>query len=169
MRDLLLLRHAKSDRQQLSSGDISRPLNKRGRGAALRVGNWMKRHRIRPQWVICSTALRTRETLDLMRSEVNIADELIAFDKRAYLADVGALLAILARCPEDMNNILVIGHNPGMEQLLDYLCGPKLPLSEKGKLMPAGTLAQVSLPDDWRKLAPGSGKLARIIRPEDIA
>ena len=168
MRNLFLLRHAKSDRTQQIT-DFDRPLNGRGRDAALRIGKWMKRHRIQPEWVICSPALRTRETLDLLRSKLKISDELIDFDKRAYLADVRTLLAILARCPKDMSNILLVGHNPGLEELLDYLCGPNLPISEKGKVMPTAALAQIALPDEWRKLASRTGKLTRIVRPGDIA
>jgi phosphohistidine phosphatase len=169
MRTLLLLRHAKSDRTQQVSEDFERPLNERGRDAATRVGHWMKHHHLRPEWVICSPAARTRETLAIMRTHLPIPDTLIDFDDRVYLADVQTLLAVLARCPQDMNNILMIGHNPGLEELLVYLCGEQLPLSAKGKLMPTATLAQIAMPDDWRGLAAKSGKMMHLVRPDELA
>lgn len=169
MRTLLLLRHGKSDWKQQASEDFDRPLNERGRDAADRVGQWMKHHHLPPEWVICSPAARTRETLALLRAHLTVPDTLIDFDDQVYLADLGTLLAVLAHCPQDMNNILVIGHNPGMEELLEYLCGENLPLSAKGKLMPTATLAQIALPDDWRRLAARSGKMIHIIRPDELA
>jgi phosphohistidine phosphatase len=169
MRTLLLLRHGKSDWKQQASEDFDRPLNDRGRHAAGRIGRWMKEHHLDPEWVVCSPAARTRETLARLRSHLPIPDTLIDFDDRVYLADLPTLLALLAHCPQDMSNILLVGHNPGMEQLLEYLCGPNLPLSAQGKLMPTATLAQIALPDDWRALAVRSGKVVQIIRPEDLA
>ena len=104
----------------------------------------------------------------LLRAHLSVPDTLIDFDDRVYLADPGTLLAVLARCPQDMNNILVIGHNPGLEELLEFLCGEQLPLSSKGKLMPTATLAQIALPDEWRGLTARSGKLIHIVRPDDL-
>ena len=169
MRTLLLLRHAKSDRDQPVVEDFARPLNARGREDAARMGGWMKEHHLQPEWVICSPAVRTRETLALLRTRIAIPDTLIDFDDRVYLADLTTLLAVLVRCPQDMSNVLLIGHNPGLEQLLVHLCGEALPLSAKGKLLPTAALAQVALPDDWGSLPSRIGKLVHIIRPEGLA
>ena len=168
MRTLLLLRHAKSDWKRQTSGDFDRPLNRRGRNNAVHVGQWMKQHHLHPDRVICSPALRTRETLQLLRSKLDIPDACIHFDDRAYLADAQTLSTILTRCPHDINTVLLIGHNPGMELLLEYLCGSDIPLSEKGKLMPTATLAQIALRDDWRALCAGAGKLIKITRPGEL-
>lgn len=168
MRTLLLLRHAKSDRDQPVVEDFARPLNVRGREAAARIGAWMKEHHLQPEWVICSPSVRTRETLTLLRQHLAIPETLIDFDDRVYLADVTTLLGVLARCPEDMNNVLLVGHNPGIEQLLVHLCGEPLPLSAKGKLMPTAALAQITLPDDWRTLPLRAGKLTQMMRPEEL-
>ena len=169
MRTLLLLRHAKSDRTQPVSEDFDRPLNQRGREAADGVGRWMKHHHLQPEWVVCSPAARTRETLTLLRTHVTIPETLIDFDDRVYLADVETLLAVLARCPQDVNNVLMIGHNPGLEQLLLYLCGEGLPMSSNGKLLPTATLVQIDLPDDWRALSARAGKMMHIVRPSEQA
>jgi phosphohistidine phosphatase len=168
-RNLYLLRHAKSDWKDHGAEDIDRHLNERGRGAAKRIGLWMKQQRIRPNWVICSPAVRTRETLELLRSHVKIPDTQVSIDDAVYLAEVQKLLSILAQCSQEPNDVLIVGHNPGMEELLAYLCGGNLPLSKKGKLMPTATLVHVALPGDWHRLAPNSGKLVRIVRAEDLA
>jgi len=167
-RNLYLLRHAKSDWKDQGAEDIERRLNERGRDAAKRIGLWMKQQRLRPNWVICSPAARTRETLELLRSHVKIPDTQISFDDEVYLAEVRSLLSILAQCPQEQNDVLLVGHNPGMEELLVYLCGDNLSISKKGKLMPTATLVHVALPGEWRRLAPNSGKLVSIVRSEDL-
>ena len=129
----------------------------------------MKQVHLHPDWVISSPALRTRETLEHLRSKLDIPDTCIHFDDRAYLADAQTLLTILTQCPHDTNTILLIGHNPGLELLLDHLCGPDLPLPEDGKLIPTATLVQIALPDDWRTLSAGAGKLIQITRPSELA
>jgi len=169
MRTLFLLRHGKSDWKQEVSADFDRPLNERGRDASDRVGQWMRQHHLQPEWVVCSPSKRTRETLAQLRAYLSVPDTLIDFDDQIYLADIASLLAVLTRSPQDVSNVLLVGHNPGMEQLLIYFCGESPPLSKKGKLMPTASLAQIALPDDWHALAPASGKLVQIIRPEDLA
>ena len=167
-RFLYLLRHAKSDWKQPGTEDIDRPLNERGRAAASALGQWMKQQGLLPNWVICSPAARTRETLDPLRSLLKIPAKLIDFDDKMYLADLGTLLEVLADSPQDVKDVLLIGHNPGMEELLTHLCGTDVPLSRKGKLMPTATLVQIALPDDWQRLVSHSGKLMSIVRPEEL-
>ncbi len=167
MRNLILLRHAKSDWTWQVPEDFDRPLNKRGRAAASHVGQWMKRHHLQPDWVISSPAARTRETLVQLRTHLPIADTLIDLDDRVYLADMSTLLVVLADCPQGTSQVLLLGHNPGLEELLIHLCGDGLPLSNKGKLMPTATLAQIALPEDWHALAVGSGKIVHLVRPND--
>ncbi len=168
MKSLLLFRHAKSDWDNLELKDFDRPLNQRGNKAAMRMGRWMNENDIRPQWIVCSTALRAQQTLQGLREHLAIPDARINHQERLYLASVTTLLEVMAQCPQDGGAVMMIGHNPGLEDLLHYLCGPGLPLSSKGKLMATATLAQAHLPNDWQQLAPRSGKLQRIIRPSEI-
>ena len=168
MKTLLLFRHAKSDWDDPEQQDFDRPLNERGRKSASHMGQWLKQQHVQPEWIVCSAAQRGMETLALLRESLTIPDTLVQFDDRLYLADLTSLLEILAQCPQDMDQIMLVGHNPGLEELLSYLCGPNLPLSNKGKLMTTATLAQASLPDDWLQLAPQCGKLQQIIRPAEI-
>ncbi len=168
MKSLLLLRHAKSDWDSPNQLDIDRPLNQRGHKSAALIGQWLKQQHIQPEWAICSPALRVRETMTALHNKLNLPESLIQFDERLYLASLNTLLDVLSQCPDDMDQILLVGHNPGLEQLLAYLCGPNLPLSPTEKLMGTATLAHIALPDDWHKLTPESGKLKQIIRPSDI-
>lgn len=168
MKSLLLLRHAKSDWGSPEQPDIERPLNQRGHQSAALMGTWLMRQHIQPEWAICSTAQRVRETMTDLCSNLSLPESLIQFDQRLYLADLNTLLDSLSQCPNDMDYILLVGHNPGLEQLLIYLCGPNLPRSKSGKLMATATLAHINLPDDWHQLAPECGKLKQIIRPNEI-
>ena len=168
MKTLLLFRHAKSDWGNPGQADFDRPLNERGSKSAKRMGEWMKQQHIQPEWIICSPAQRAQETLSLLRHSISIPDTLVQFDERVYQASLSTLLEIIAQCPEDMDNIMLVGHNPGMDELLTYLCGANLPLSSKGKLMATATLAQISLPDDWQQLKSECGKLQQITRPGEI-
>ncbi len=168
MKTLLLLRHAKSDLDSATQLDIDRPLSQRGHKSAALIGQWLKQQHIQPEWAVCSPALRVRETMTGLRNNLILPESLIQFDERLYLASLTTLLDVLSQCPDDMDQILLVGHNPGLEELLIYLCGPKLPLSSNGKLMATATLAQINLPDDWRRLTPECGTLRQIIRPSDI-
>ncbi len=168
MRTLLLMRHAKSDWAQLGLTDFDRPLNDRGQKAARRMGLWMKEARVQPDWVICSSACRAQQTLDGLREPLSMPDTQIQHEARAYLAAPDTLLSLLADCPHDKAHVLLIGHNPGLEELLTHLCGNTVPLSKTGKLMPTATLAQIALDDDWHHLDSGSGRLIEIVRPREL-
>jgi len=161
------MRHAKSDWSLDDTPDIDRPLNSRGQGAALRMGQWLTDEQIQPSHIICSNARRARETLDGVLQSVQIDDAAVHFDPRAYLANLYTLLSILADAPEQ-SPILLIAHNPGLEELLTYLCGPDLPYNAKGHLLSSGTLAQIQLPDDWHELERQCGQLQQLIRPREL-
>lgn len=167
MRTLLLLRHAKSDWAN-DLPDFERPLNARGQQAAQRMGCWMREHHIQPEWIVSSPAQRTLETVAGLRQHLDIPDTLVHYDERLYLASAPTLLEVAARCPTDMDNAMLVAHNPGLDDVLLWLCGPDLPRSRKGKLMTTASLAQIQLPEDWQHLTPGCGKLQQIIRPGEI-
>jgi len=115
---LLLLRHAKSDWSG-SLGDHDRPLAARGRKAAPRMGAVMRKKGYVPALVLCSTAERTKETLELLLPALR-ADPKIQYDRALYLAEWPVLLAILQGAAAD-TPLLMIGHNPGLEQLASAL------------------------------------------------
>ena len=166
-RELFILRHAKSDWDSNAKADSERPLNKRGRHDAPRIGRWMREHYQYPGWVLCSTATRARETLHAIARELELQSERIHFSPELYLANLSALLKILRDIPADRNSVMLVGHNPGLDELVSFLSKTPIPLTESGKLMTTACLAVFKLPDDWNDLE-GKGELVNIIRPSDL-
>ena len=169
MKTLTLLRHAKSDWDDTVQRDFDRPLNPRGRRAARTVGREMKRLGLLFDHVIASSAVRVRETL----SEVEGAYGALSphFEKRVYLADPDTLLELIRAAPDGAETLLVVGHNPGLEQLVLALSAPgATPLREEVEVKyPTATLAELRLPvERWADVAEGSAELARFIRPRDL-
>ena len=165
-KQLWLLRHAKSDWDQDLS-DFERPLNKRGKKDAIQMGNWMMENKLVPDLIISSPAERAFQTchyiLQGFQGQINVP----VWDKRLYLADVDTILSILKEQSENNHKIMIVGHNPGLDYLLQYLCGDKLPLTKKGKLMTTATLAIIKLHDSWSNIGPDENKLAQIARPKE--
>jgi len=164
-RHLLLLRHAKSAWDTDAPDDFERPLAKRGMKDALRMGQWMHGEGVAPDYVLSSPAVRARETSYRVGKELGISKKDIHFDRRLYAADVKTLLEVLADCPKGRKNVMLVGHNPGMAELLAYLWGDKTVTPEDGNLMPTATLARLKLPDDWSWLENGCGQAVSITRP----
>lgn len=167
-RQLMLLRHGKSDWNAAVSGDFRRPLAKRGKKASLRVARWMREHAPLPDCVVSSPAERTKATALLVCDKLGIPERNILWDSTLYLADLGSLLASLAQIPDTCKTTLVVGHNPGLEELLSYVCRPPIPQPADGKLMPTAALAQIAMPEDWRRLGPGAGRLVSITVPRTL-
>lgn len=166
-RELFILRHAKSAWHSDVSRDQDRPLNKRGRKDAPRVGVWMREHYLYPGWVYCSTAARARETLAAVAQELQLPAERITYIDELYLADLPVLLQLLSEIPLEYNSVMLVGHNPGLDSLVQHLSKLEVPLTDSGKLMTTACLAQFKLPDDWTDLS-GRGELLQLIRPADI-
>lgn len=166
-RELLLLRHGKSD-WDADADDFNRPLKDRGKRGAQRVGVWLLQHELPPDLVISSPAERALVTAEKCCKVMGIPSRNIEQDQRIYLADPDALLEVLANCPPEAQRVMLVGHNPGMEQLLRELADPTPETPEDGKLMPTATIARLSMPDDWRDLAPGAAKLLQLVRGSSL-
>ena len=164
----MLLRHAKSDWDSGAADDFDRPLAKRGRGAAKRMAAWMMQHDIVPECVISSTAVRARETTAIVGDVLGLDAARIEYQDRLYLADVEELLAAARDCPKSAKSVMLVGHNPGLEDLLTYLCGDRVPTAANGKLLPTAALAQIALPDNWKILHRNSGEIIAITRPKEL-
>lgn len=162
-RELMLLRHGKSDwSEQLD--DFDRPLKQRGKQGAQRVGVWLRQQELLPDYVVSSPAERAFATAQRVVMAMGLDSREIAQDRRIYAARVEDLLQVLANVPNSARRVLLVGHNPGLEELMEYLEGKPLPLPGDGKLLPTATLANIELPDDWRHLKSGSGRLTGITR-----
>ncbi|MFO1429059.1 MAG: histidine phosphatase family protein [Candidatus Competibacteraceae bacterium] len=166
-RFLLLLRHAKSAWDTETATDFARPLNKRGERDAPRMGRWLRQQGLLPDYVVSSPAERAKQTALKVCHALALEDERLHWEPRIYEAPLGDLLQVLAACPETARTVLLVGHNPGLELLLRYLC-EAAPTPADGKLLPTATVAQLVMPDDWRQLTPHCARLLAITRPVSL-
>jgi phosphohistidine phosphatase len=164
---LLILRHGKSD---WSTGkvDFERPLKERGRVAAQRIGAWLRSQGQIPDWVVSSDAERAKGTAEATVQTLGLKPKDIHWDTRLYAATLHELLDALRDCPQQCRRVLLVGHNPGLEDLVSHLAGRQIEIPDDGKLLPTATLARLSMPDDWDKLPPGCARLESITRPADL-
>ncbi|MES9951057.1 MAG: histidine phosphatase family protein [Candidatus Thiodiazotropha sp.] len=163
----MLLRHGKSDwSQQLE--DFKRPLKDRGKRGAQRMGVWLLQQQLQPDYVISSPAERAIVTAQKTVKAMGGDADAIVQDRRIYAANVGELLRVLSDVPPDSKRVMLVGHNPGLEMLTEYLHGERIPLPSDGKLIPTATLAHIEMPDDWIDLKTGDGELLSIVRPSSL-
>ena len=170
MRTLYLLRHAKSSWDDPRLPDYERPLSGRGRRAAGLIATHLERHAIRPSLVLCSSARRTRETLDAIRTALGQNAEVLVEDE-LYGADAGQLVARLGRCPPGARSVMVIAHNPGLEDLAHQLAGDgdERALRQLRAKYPTGALATLDVGEHpWQDLAPGQAYLVGLVTPKDL-
>jgi phosphohistidine phosphatase len=162
MKTLLLLRHAKSSWKDPDLDDHDRPLNKRGKREAPRMGELLKDEELLPDFILSSSARRTRKTVEHVvhasgyRGETRLTSEL-------YEAGPDKLRQVLAALPAELGRVLLVGHNPGLEELLESLTGSYTPLS-------TAALAQVELPiSGWNELADKPrGTLVHLWQPREL-
>lgn len=171
MLTLLLLRHAKSDWDNPALADFDRPLAKRGKKAAPRMGAEIAALGLRPDLVLCSTAARAKETLALTLPELGTSPPQVVYDETIYMAAPETLLGLLRKLPagkERPQTVMVVGHNPGFEELAEILVGggdeeAQDMMAEK---FPTCSLAVITFDTDkWAEVAPGGGSLARFLTP----
>jgi len=159
-RVLLVLRHAKAV-HEAGLRDLDRGLTKRGRRDAAAAGTMMRDAGLIPDRVLCSAALRTRQTWQHVSEALGPAADKakVSFESRLYDADETALLQAVRRTPDKAGTVLLVGHNPASQELV-------LDLTGLGDLaFPTSALAVVRLPGSWADTGPGGGELARIWTP----
>ena len=162
MKTLYLLRHAKSSWKDAHLQDFDRPLNGRGREAAPLVGRFLRKRKLRVDLILSSPAARARQTATLVRESAGLSAELL-FDERIYEADSARLLEVVTRAGETADALMLVGHNPGMEELLRLLTGEE-------RQMRTATLACVALEvEKWSKVQEGAGRLEWLVRPKELA
>ena len=162
MKSLLILRHAKSDWGEPGLKDQERPLNKRGRKAAPKIGQLLREKDLLPDLVLCSTAVRARSTAEMAAAASGYQGK-IEFLPSLYAAPPEAYIAALSALPDTLQSVMVVGHNPGLEELLQDLTSKYEPL-------PTAALAYVRLPiEHWAELADdAAGELVHVWRPKEI-
>ena len=167
MKTLTLLRHAKSDWDDMTLRDFDRTLNDRGRRGAEAMGAHLRRMGWHCDAALASPAARVKRTI-----EGTAIDVRPRYDDRLYLADAGTILGLLQEVEGDPASVLVAGHNPGLQELIFLLVGPEHEnalLSEAAAKFPTATIAVLELAiDRWTVIAPGCGELVHFARPRDL-
>ncbi|WP_277982075.1 SixA phosphatase family protein [Sphingomonas phyllosphaerae] len=170
MKTLTLLRHAKSGWDDAVPRDLDRPLNPKGRRAAQAIGREIKAMGLNFDRVLASPAVRVRETIE--EAERGLGRALAPeWDRRLYLASAATLLDVVHEQDDAAETLLLVGHNPGLEELVLALV-PEVPgglrdaVEEK---YPTATLAEMTFAaDGWREVTRGGATLTRFVRPRDI-
>lgn len=162
MRTLVVLRHAKSDRDQ-PVGDRDRPLAARGRRQAPEAGRWLAANLDRIDLAVVSPAARARQTWDLVAAELTEAGRPppeLRLDERVYAATWPDLATVVQELPDDADTVVLVGHNPAVEDLVEALTRVWVP-------MPTSTLALVEVAGSWSDARPGWARMLTTGRPPD--
>ncbi|MGI8681523.1 MAG: SixA phosphatase family protein [Mycobacteriales bacterium] len=164
-RRLVLVRHAKSETD--GTADSERPLAQRGVADAPAIGRWLAEHAVVPDRVVVSPARRARQTWELAASEVGAAPEPV-LDERVYDNTVEDLLAVIRETPAGVEILVLVGHNPSMEQLaaaLDDGRGHAAGRHELARKYPTSGVAVFAVNGDWAAVGPGGGTLVSFTAP----
>lgn len=169
MRQLLLLRHAKSSWDDPGLSDHSRPLNQRGQISAGAMRQAMLGLALAPDVVLVSSSRRTLQTLEALEpwEETPIVEPMDAL----YLATAPQLLQVLNKVAETARSVLLIGHNPGLQELALLLAGSARDPADARRLAegyPTSALAEFTVPGSWRSLSQGGARLHRFLAPRDL-
>jgi phosphohistidine phosphatase len=170
MKSLYLLRHAKSSWKDPGLNDHDRPLNKRGRQTAKMMAAYFRRAKIAPDLVICSTAVRAQQTLDPIIKATKKPPKIVLV-RGIHEGAQRTLWEQLWNLPESAKSVLLIGHNPALQDLALELAHTDLNklLSSAGGKFPTGAMASFRFDGAWKALAPQGALLASFITPKSIA
>jgi len=171
MKTLGIFRHAKSDWHDAVARDFDRPLNGRGRKGAVVMGRHIADQAWTWQRVLASPAVRSAQTIELAMADAHI-DVPLEWDRRIYLASSAVLLDVLRDQPDDLDRIMMVGHNPGLEDVIfdlvpDDGTSPLRTIVEEK--FPTATFAVLELAiDNWGDIDDGCARLVHLVRPRDL-
>jgi len=163
MKTLLVLRHAKSSRDDPALDDRDRPLAARGERDAPRMGRLVRDEQLSPDLVVCSDAVRARQTAEAMAEAAGYSGTIL-LEHRLYAAEAAVIFAVLRDVVEpDVDTVMIVGHNPGLEDLVSGL-------TDAREDLPTAALAQLALPiDRWSEIGPRTrGTLVRVWHPREL-
>lgn len=166
-RRIVLLRHAKADWPQVADHD--RPLAERGRRDAPVAGRWLAGAGLHPELTLCSTAARCRETWKLFAPELPQRPRTV-YDERLYEATLGDLIALVNGVSDEVRDLMLVGHNPGVHALADALSGTAEDTAHERMNrsgFPTSAMAVLSLTGDWKSVEHGSAHLVAYWTPHD--
>jgi phosphohistidine phosphatase len=163
MRTLVLLRHAKSSWDDPGVRDFARVLAPRGRRDAPKMGLLLRASGVEVEQVLCSTAVRARETLELVKKAAKYTGP-VEYTDEIYEASYRRLLDLVRKLSNDAKTALLVGHNPGFEDLVRYLCSPN---GDVGVHLPTAALVCIDFDmSDWSATVEGSGALRWLAIPK---
>ena len=164
MKTIMLLRHAKSSHDNSSLKDYDRPLAERGRRDAQRMGKFVKRVKTLPNHIISSPAKRAKQTTLLFLKAGGINETLVEWDDNLYYGGARDYLHVIQKAPDEIDNILLVGHNPLLEETVSLLC------NEQGSYpvrMPTTALVCIEHPAiKWKQVKPGTARLQWMMIPK---
>ena len=167
MPNLLIMRHAKSD-WNTGVADVERPLNPRGRRDAKAMADWLARQAPRIECIFSSPARRARQTAEIVAETMELDATRVIVQQALYLASRRTLVQVLnAQLPRCTAGLLLVGHNPGLDELVTWLASAPLPRTAQGKLMTTAAVASFAVADG-QSLAPGAGRLRFLARPREL-
>lgn len=161
MKTLFILRHAKSSWKDSTLADFERPLNRRGQRAAETLGQHFRSEGIVPDLVLCSPAVRARETIEIVSKNAKWRTD-IRYDERIYEATAMRLFEVVSQIENDHKTAMLVGHNPGLEELLQLLTG-------KIEQIPTGGLAEIAIKaPKWSAALQKKAVLKSFVKPREL-
>lgn len=165
--ELMLLRHGKAA-SPAGTADFDRPLKDSGIHASAQIGHWLVEHGLIPDFVISSPAARAIATARLVCETMDLDPDSVHEKRNIYLAELETLLTVVRRLPDSAHRALIVGHNPGLEELFAALSETVIsPYDDSGR-MPTCALAVLRLPTRWADTAPQTATLAHLVLPRDL-
>jgi phosphohistidine phosphatase len=164
---LIIMRHAKSD-WSTNVDDFDRPLNKRGHKEAKKMGAWLKRQKLVPDLIVSSPAKRAKQTIRIVCEQLGKDVPDIIWDDRIYETGVHDLLQVVTEHGKSAKRMLLTGHNPGLDHLVDYLVKDEPSRSATGKLMTTAAIAILDYGSAGISGNKQSAKLLHLARPKEI-
>jgi phosphohistidine phosphatase len=168
LKHIFLLRHAKSSWDDPDLADHDRPLADRGRRASEAMAKHLRESRISPALVLCSPSARTRETLERISPGWD-QEPKVSVEDGLYGASEGELLARLRELPEDVESVMLIGHQPAIQELTLELAGKGAEVERAARKFPTAALATLEFAGPWPQLAPDRAELVGFVRPKDLS
>jgi phosphohistidine phosphatase len=161
MKTLFLLRHAKSSWNDSSLQDFDRPLNVRGLRSAELIGTFIKKQKLSFDLVLSSPAIRARETIEIVLKTSKVQSEL-RYDQRIYEASPHVLIEVITQIEDEKSKVLLVGHNPGIEKLVEILTGAIVQVA-------TGTFTKIDLKTSkWSKALEAQGNLDWVVKPKEL-
>ncbi len=167
-KQLLILRHGKSD-WDVKTDDFSRPLVKRGKRGAELLGIWALQQNLVPDFILSSPATRALATAQRFCHTLGMSERSIYTDIAIYAANAATLKALINDCPAQAQRVLLVGHNPGLEHLLQDLVREPLLAADDGKILPTATLAHLTVGEHWSQTGSGCAHLHSLTRAASLA